>query len=67
MVEEVVINEGSTVLVDKLEQEMIDAEAQESGEGAGLDDGLGSRLVDEIEINEAKNVHDKQAVTSVHL
>ena len=65
MVEEVVIDEGSTVLVDELEQEMIDAEAQASGESAGLDDGLGSGLVDDIKIDEAKDAHDKQAVTSV--
>ena len=57
IVEEVIIIEGSTVLVDELEQEMIDTEAQASGEGAGLDDGLGSGLVDDIEIDEAKDAH----------
>ena len=66
MVEEVVIDEGSTA-VDELEQEMIDAEAQGSGAGAGLDDGLGSGLVDDIEIDEVKDAHDRQAVTSVRM
>ena len=61
MLEEVVVDEGSTV-VDELEQEMMDEEARGSGDGGddGSVDPNGSP-----EIDEAKDAHDKQAVTSV--
>ena len=64
MLEEVVVDEGSTV-VKELEQKMIDEDARASSNGIRLDDGSG--LADgAIEIDKVKDAHDKQVVTSVH-
>ena len=63
MLEEVVIDKCSTA-VEELEQEMVGEEERGSSDGIGLDNGLG--LADgTIEIDEAKDARDKQAVTSV--